>query len=375
MHFKICTTIATLILCVQWELAASAQKTPRTTTHRASTLVLDMPVIDLVPKDCHQNALQMFRFASSCAQYDCQLSEEFLNTALPSRVAIDAPFRDVIVQIPVRGRSVTEGTLRVDVVPDNTQFSLVFHFQGKVRMHGVGNTQGVRIDSNAVARFHAMKKIRCGSEKITCQPAICQVGAAMTIEGIRSSQPRLRGRIVERVATRRVLSSLRDAERECANHVQFALEELMDQQVEKLAGSFNSALRVHLASLSPEARDQWHGMRLRSNDRGCTITQGLWEPADLVEHRSLQKACVLAVPRTALTENPLGMLLVVGGVSGSNDDEQPSKLDALQKLRPAVEWSDQNVIVSLELVQPAQPPSHGATPQLRSVSSHRPLPR
>ena len=54
---------------------------------------------------------------------------------------------------------------------------------------------------------------------MTTERAACQATTVLVSKGISAQQPRLIGRLVERIAHRRVQESQREAEAECSAHV------------------------------------------------------------------------------------------------------------------------------------------------------------
>ncbi|HEY2838656.1 MAG TPA: hypothetical protein VGJ26_05890, partial [Pirellulales bacterium] len=114
--------------------AAHASKTRRP----KSPLVVEMPPLEFVPvEQLRASTAQLLSVATSLPAYECRLSGEALNAHVPREVKIAAPFRDVIVQVPVSGRCSTNGTVWVESLPNHNEIDLVVHFSGTTIMRGV----------------------------------------------------------------------------------------------------------------------------------------------------------------------------------------------------------------------------------------------
>jgi hypothetical protein len=354
--------IALVVLCL-WSgnlLRLSFAGEPRASEGQSMSrrgngrLVLDMPPLKFAsPERLQHQTARLLSVASSVPEYHCMVYEECLNAMLPPHVDFDAQFRDILVDVPVYGQSHTQGKLQSKLVPDGEHASFELCFTGTIQMAAVGHTRGIQIDSDATTQFKAVKRMTLDNARLRCLPAECEARSRLRIERITNRRPRIMGGLVERVARRRVNSTMSQAEKECSEHVEQAVREHLDRYIESLAEVVNVGLRSHVRALSAEDHAAWTKIRFCTNEDCLFVMRGTSNPPAW-EHTPGARSLVIAMPRTRFGQNAgIGWLLLdeQDGPRSTDAERQPVAFDAWPHMafRPTVKWESEALTVSLEI--------------------------
>lgn len=314
-----------------------------------SPLVVDLPPLEFVPiKKLRASTSQLLTAASAMPAYECSFTGEAVHAYVPREVKIDAPFRDVIVQVPVVGQSTTTGSLRIEAVPDDDELNLVAHLTGTVIMHGVSTDRGVGVATRTETKFHVTKQLACSPVRARSTPAQCRATTTIAIQGVSSSRPRLLGRIATRVGYRQASASLGTARYETNWHVESALEEYFDGQLDKLAGELNATLSDHLASLDKPSREAWSHVQFRTTKDGCRVTRNEDSSLLVARERKYKGDVVLILPRKNIGIGAVLGLLAVGQAPNQPRETDPAKALAEKSAKPVVDLEPDSVVVSMK---------------------------
>jgi hypothetical protein len=271
---------------------------------RNRPLVLDLPPLKLVSRErLQRQTARLLGVAAAAPEYHCRVSEDWLNALLPPRVKFDAHFRDILVGVPVHGQSQTQGEIRADLVPDGEHASFDLCFTGSIQMAAVGHTRGVQIASDATTEFKAVKRMILDSASLRWQPAECHARSSLTIQRITNTGPRIMGRIVQRVAYRRAISTMSQAEKECSEHVEQAVREYVDQHLESIAEVVNVALRSHIRGLSDQDTAGWAKIHFCTNSDCLFVRRGTSSLPAWEQRPPRARSLVITMPRTGLGAN------------------------------------------------------------------------
>jgi hypothetical protein len=303
--------------------------------------------------------------ASHFDNFECRLASEVLNCARSADLVLEGPFQDVLLDIPVSGQAHLKGSLRLATVPDKTCAALELHVVGTVDLRGAGETQGVRLDSDATSRFHAVKRLQLTHTGAQTWPAACRVESSMVFTGIRS-RPRLLGRLVERVARQRAADDKYNAERETSEHVGAAILAVVDREVDQLAQAINRAIREHLAGANEAQIATWQRTSFRSDadcvsigryDSGTAMLTAWQRPSS-----GPLPPVLLRLPRATFGLDQMLAALHLIGPSPARKTAPETSESALS-FRPSVSWQEKTVTVAVDLeprIRLAQEPAIGA---------------
>jgi hypothetical protein len=317
------------------------------------------------PARFHKRTTNLLTLADCLDDFDCRMSSQVLACGRSSKLSVKGPFRDVLLEVPVQGQAHVDGVLQIAPVANADRGALEMRIEGTARMIGSGSTHGVRLDSDATTRFVITKQLFLDHTGMTTQGAKCRATTTLVSKGVSAQQPRLIGRLTERIARRRVQESQQAAEAECSAHVAAAMQVAVDREVEALAQAMNHALAEHLAAATDEQRARWHKVRFHSEADCLCVSRG----RDTLEHYAEYQvtaikpppALVLRLPREPLNVNRLlaGMHLLRPAEGGALATTAKNGQNALA-LHPSVSWQEKTVTVSLH---------YGATARLAQESS------
>ena len=150
------------------------------------------------------------------------------------------PVNDVIVGTPVRGKSRTTGKPTVTLIDDDKSASFLLTLKGTAVSRTVGYSDPARIYSRSETYFIATKRVVFEAGKgFVAQPAKINAKTRIITEGIGSTRPGLRGRIVQRRAGPIVAANRPAAE-----------EETRQKAMRRISASFDRFLEGRLARLN-----------------------------------------------------------------------------------------------------------------------------
>ena len=316
-------------------------------------------------RDQSRKALAM---ASHFEEFECRLSNDVLNCARGDRIVLEGPFQDELLNIPVSGHARLEGSFRVATVPDQERACVEIHITGTVDMHGVGQTQGVRIESDAVARFQAMKRLHVDHEGARALPATCTAESSLVFTGIHS-RPRLLGKFAERIA-QQAREKKRNRPRRNARSTSSAPSRWCSIVKETEWPRLSTRQFKNTWPRPIESRcATWHQTRFRTEADSILMSRigtgsaplAPWQPVAGQRTPSI----LLRLPRTAFRADQ--SLLALGLVS--DPASQPPKAESssdetTRTLRPSVSWQEKTVTLAVDLesvARVAREPTIGAS--------------
>lgn len=159
------------------------------------------------------------------------------------------PVDRVVLGTHARGTAECRGEVRCEMGQQPSTAELVCHITGTVRSQTCGTNGPALINSIAETSYTASKSIVFDGRQLTTQPAVVNARTRVQITGIGSTAPGLRGRIVERVATRRAADSRLEAERITCQLTADELQQHIDAEFSQRIVSLNRKLAMRLAIL------------------------------------------------------------------------------------------------------------------------------
>jgi hypothetical protein len=149
------------------------------------------------------------------------------------------PLRDVILNTPVQGKTRTTGAPKLALINDDQCASFIVTLTGATVSRTVGHNGPAVIHSRSVTSFTATKRVVFEPGKgFVAGPAQISARTRIIPEGIGSTRPGLRGRIVERRAAPQVAASRPAAEeivrQKAMRRVSEAFDHLLEERLERL---------------------------------------------------------------------------------------------------------------------------------------------
>ncbi len=168
-----------------------------------------------------------------------------------------SPVDRVVLGTHARGTADCRGQIRCEMGQQPNTVELVCHISGTVRSITCGTNGPAVINSTAETSYTAVKSIVFDGRQLTTQPVVVNASTRVQITGIGSSVPRIRGRIVQRVATRRAAESRLEAERVTCQLTVDELQQHIDAEFSQRIVSLNRKLAMRLTILDVFADNKY----------------------------------------------------------------------------------------------------------------------
>lgn len=268
--------VALCVLCAQTARSTGADDAAATATpsgaisqgkheREATSLVIDASGSDQQTKQqLQRDAARMVDLCCELREFHCRISPEFLQHALGSAIAFEAPFKDVLLNLPVTGQAHVAGQVRIELLPDDTQVVFVMCLNGQIEMRGIGRARGIRIHYGATSAYRATKRIALDPAGLSALPAACTADSSVTVTDVTTARPKIVGKFVERAARSQVDVNEEEAEAECSEHVEAAVCRALDCEVATLAKIVNAAVAERIGASSATQKEGWHQFHFRT---------------------------------------------------------------------------------------------------------------
>lgn len=164
------------------------------------------------------------------------------------RPLVDRPFEwtgpvhENVLGAQVEGTSKATGRVSLKWTPDEREAALEIVLHGESLSTTTAAAGPAHIQSHATTPFVARKRILLDANGFRSLPATVEAQAHTTTDGIGSTLPGLRGRIVERVAERRVAEAQPESDRIAADDVRRRVGRAFDRAVDEHLDALNGSL-------------------------------------------------------------------------------------------------------------------------------------
>jgi hypothetical protein len=233
------------------------------------------------------------------------------------------PVRDVIVGTPVRGNSRTTGKPSVTLIDDDKSASFLLTLKGTAVSRTVGNSPPALIYSRSETYFTATKRVVFEPGKgFVAQPARINATTRIITEGIGSTRPGLRGRIVQRRAGPLVAAARPAAEEETRQKAMRRITATFDRQLEGRLERLNRAADMREAIAFVLRGDTEPRYEFCTKD-GCIQIVASTGAGDT-------PAAAVELPKLEKPGSPI-QLWVHGSVAGDNLSFLLTRIDALRR--------------------------------------------
>lgn len=161
------------------------------------------------------------------------VGQEMLNRALPAQQPTEAPVRDVILGIPVRGRSTTTNELTLRLLPSSERLRLEITAKGHVQSTTTSDSGAVEFNSRSNSTYTAHKVLEFGSRKVESQPAVAEAETSSKLRSVQSDYDNVPviGSLVQDYA----MDRYRDRREAARQEVQRKVSTQARQKLDKLA--------------------------------------------------------------------------------------------------------------------------------------------
>ncbi|NIL99255.1 MAG: hypothetical protein GTO53_14420, partial [Planctomycetales bacterium] len=220
------------------ELADSIEQLGSQATHRESLAVGAR--LDFVERYGEAEVLgRLVRQRFSHPNLVGYASEELLNAAVGRVINEPNQIRDNILGTRVSGHGVTEGEVRLALVPSPDRALLDVSMQGVNRANTIGRVRKVRIHSNSETQLSARTRIAFAPDAgMTAHPAQAWAESNTDIQRITVNSPF--ERMITRIAWKKAGQQKPAAEQEAARKARLRLERRFDDQIADMVGQANS---------------------------------------------------------------------------------------------------------------------------------------
>ena len=169
-----------------------------------------------------------------------------ISDGLQQRVDDEQPVTDFILGTCISGTGHTTGRVRFDLVPNSRHAELDALFLGAARTRTIGRNRSARIGTVGTTRVRARKRLVIDSEGLRSLPTRSRAQTSTHLTGIWSTQPRLRGRLVTRIASRRAAQSKAEGESIAARHAERRFNKNLDSRIGDVLREGNHAFWQHV---------------------------------------------------------------------------------------------------------------------------------
>ncbi|MBN2023033.1 MAG: hypothetical protein JW809_09595 [Pirellulales bacterium] len=159
-----------------------------------------------------------------------EVSRPLVAAGLTTPVDDTAPVRDCILGTTIRGTGRTTGDVAVEFSPSEEKAVINLVMSGTTESDNVGYNGPVRIHSRATTRLEGRKQLWIDAEGVSAAPSTAEATTQTTIQGLRAVRG---GRMVEKIAWRRVWRDKARAEAIASRHAEARLDERIDEQADE----------------------------------------------------------------------------------------------------------------------------------------------
>jgi hypothetical protein len=178
-----------------------------------------------------------------------RISKDYLATFVERQVNREKPASDRILGITFVGTSRTNGQTKLVLEPSQRGALAKVVFQGKIESQTTGHEGPATLYYVSNSTFRASKSIVVDDRGLRVLPAQAEAPTRLTPVEIRTSLPRLRGRIAQRIAWRRVAKSRAEADAIASQHRAADIREGLDRRLDDEVATLQAKVQTQLADL------------------------------------------------------------------------------------------------------------------------------
>lgn len=193
-----------------------------------------------------------------------------------------APVNQILLGTTSAGTSYCKGQVTCAVEDNPVGASILCCIEGTVDSKTCGTNGPALIRSTTITKYQANKRLTFNGKAFACEPTTLTCCTRLEIAGIESSLPRLRGRLVIRIATARAEQSKAQVEAIINSQTEQELRQRIDADFHLRIAELNAqfASRLSILKYVPGGQKQLH---LRSWNDGVELSIG-HSPRQDIEH-------------------------------------------------------------------------------------------
>jgi hypothetical protein len=176
-----------------------------------------------------------------------RVSKDYLDNHVERDVARTKPVRDYILGTTISGQSRTVGKTKLVLLESENRARGEVRFEGTCTGQEIGRNGPATLQIISNSTFHARKPVAIGEAGLIAEPATAHARTRLTTTSIQTSLPRLRGRIAQRIAWRRVAQSRAQADAIASDHTAANVRRSLDERLNDTIASIQSQIRSQIA--------------------------------------------------------------------------------------------------------------------------------
>ena len=184
------------------------------------------------------------------ANFRVAVHESLLNRVLPQETPVKDRVRDVVVGVPVRGRSTTYSQLHVDLRPADNLISADLHVAGQVYANTTSTSGPAQMANRTQSMFFAQKQVVLHPDGVTAWPAEADASSRSRLVQLMTDYDGvpLLGGFVRSVVKDRHRERMPEARRETESKIERRAASEFDGRVAATLAKFQARYEDELAS-------------------------------------------------------------------------------------------------------------------------------
>ncbi len=232
-RLPVVANLLAVIFCVT--IAATAQELP-SILEQAEIASVASALVEVLPPPREHGTIGL-RFRIPAAMIVESINRDYSHTA---------PIDRTVLGTHSRGQAVCDGQVRCTLTEKANGLELQCWISGQVTSVTCGTNGPATIQSKSTTWYTANKPIFFDGLRFSSQPVSLNARSALAITGIGSTAPRLRGRIVRRVAASRATESQPQAEEITRLLTEQELRQKIDLEFDSRIAALNEKLAQRL---------------------------------------------------------------------------------------------------------------------------------
>lgn len=136
-------------------------------------------------KACQSAARELAAYYDQ-ANVRLAVTSDFLSRMMPQMPITESPVRDSVEGAQIRGRSISERALRVEMIPDPNRFRVLLAGSGDITAHTVATKGPGQWFNRADSTVEVQRELTVGPDGFTFQPAEGQASASLRLLQVRT---------------------------------------------------------------------------------------------------------------------------------------------------------------------------------------------
>jgi hypothetical protein len=180
------------------------------------------------------------------------VSRDYLAKFVEREVNQEKEARDNVLGITFTGTSRTTGKTRLELKASDQGALAEVVFDGNIRSNTRGRKGPATLHYHVNSQVHATKQIIVNERGLETRSATAQAPTRLTLVGVNTGLPGLRGLIAERIARRRAEARLAEANAIVSDHRENDVRKGLNERLDARIAELHSQLKTQLATMKLE---------------------------------------------------------------------------------------------------------------------------